>query len=40
MTGQRACLFQHVFNNRFCGYDCHLKSPIIGVLEELEASLP
>lgn len=40
MTGQRACLFQHVFNNRFYGYDCHLESPDHWMLEEVEAPLP
>lgn len=40
MKGQRACLFQHVFNNRFYGYDCHLESADHWVLEEVEASLP
>jgi hypothetical protein len=27
MRGQRACLFQHIFNDRFYGYDCHLETP-------------
>jgi len=40
MKGQRACLFQHVFNKRFYGYDCHLESPEHWVLEEVEAPLP
>lgn len=40
MRGQRACLFQHIFNNRFYGFDCHLDSPDHWVLEETEASLP
>lgn len=40
MKGQRACLFQHVFDNRFYGYDCHLESPDHWVLEEVEAPLP
>jgi hypothetical protein len=40
MAGQRACLFQHVFNNHFYGYDCHLESPDHWVLEEVEAPLP
>ena len=40
MRGQRACLFQHIFNNRFYGFDCHLDSPDQWVLEEVEASLP
>ena len=37
---QRACLFQHVFNNRFYGFDCHLDTPDHWVLEETEAPLP
>ena len=40
MRGQRACLFQHIFNSRFYGYDCHLESPDKWVLEEVEAPLP
>ncbi len=40
MSGQRACLFQHIFNGRFYGYDCHLESPDKWVLEEVEAPLP
>lgn len=40
MRGQRACLFQHVFNDRFYGYDCHLETPDRWVLEEVEAPLP
>lgn len=40
MRGQRACLFQHVFHNRFYGYDCHLDTPDHWVLEEVEAPLP
>lgn len=40
MRGQRACLFQHVFNGRFYGYDCHLEDPEHWVLEETEAPLP
>jgi hypothetical protein len=36
---QRACLFQHVFDNRFYGYDCHLETPDRWVLEEVEAPL-
>ncbi|HVO60972.1 MAG TPA: hypothetical protein VMT53_08545 [Terriglobales bacterium] len=39
LKGQRACLFQHVFNGRFYGYDCHLESPDHWVLEEVEAPL-
>jgi len=40
MRGQRACLFQHIFNNRFYGYDCHLGADGKWVLEEVEAPLP
>lgn len=40
MSGQRACLFQHVFDNRFYGYDCHLETADKWVLEEVEAPLP
>jgi hypothetical protein len=40
LHGQRACLFQHVFNGRFYGYDCHLETPDRWVLEEVEAPLP
>lgn len=40
LSGQRACLFQHVFQNRFYGYDCHLESGDKWVLEEVEAPLP
>ena len=40
LRAQRACLFQHVFNNRFYGFDCHLDSPDHWILEETEASLP
>jgi hypothetical protein len=41
MTGQRACLFQHVFHGRFYGYDCHLDvSKDQWMLEEVEAALP
>lgn len=40
MRGQRACLFQHIFNGRFYGYDCHLEAPDKWVLEEVEAPLP
>jgi hypothetical protein len=40
MHGQRACLFQHIFNGRFYGYDCHLEAPDQWVLEEVEAPLP
>jgi hypothetical protein len=37
MSGQRACLFQHVFKGRFYGYDCHLDSLDHWMLEEVEA---
>ena len=40
MKGQRACLFQHIFNNRFYGYDCHLEPHDKWILEEVEAVLP
>ena len=40
MRSQRACLFQHIFNGRFYGYDCHLETPEQWVLEEVEAPLP
>ena len=40
MRGQRACLFQHIFNGRFYGYDCHLVAPDKWVLEQVEAPLP
>ena len=40
MRGQRACLFQHIFNDRFYGYDCHLETNDKWVLEEVEAPLP
>jgi len=42
MSGQRACLFQHIFNNRFYGFDCHLEVPAENhwILEETEAQLP
>lgn len=40
MRGQRACLFQHVFNGRFYGYDCHLEPNDRWILEEVEAPLP
>jgi hypothetical protein len=40
MRGQRACLFQHIFNGRFYGYDCHLEASDKWVLEEVEAPLP
>jgi hypothetical protein len=40
MRGQRACLFQHIFNDRFYGFDCHLESADKWVLEEVQAPLP
>jgi hypothetical protein len=40
MRGQRACLFQHIFSDRFYGFDCHLESADTWVLEEVEAPLP
>jgi hypothetical protein len=40
LKGQRACLFQHIFNNRFYGYDCHLEPNDKWILEEVEAPLP
>ena len=41
MQGQRACLFQHTFNGRFYGYDCHLDTTSDRwMLEEVEAPLP
>ena len=40
LRGQRACLFQHIFDGRFYGYDCHLETPDKWVLEEVEAPLP
>jgi hypothetical protein len=40
LSGQRACLFQHIFNGRFYGYDCHLETADQWVLEEIEAPLP
>jgi hypothetical protein len=39
-SGQRACLFQHIFNGRFYGYQCHLEPPDHWMLEEVEAPLP
>jgi len=39
LKGQRACLFQHVFNSRFYGYDCHLEADDRWILEEVEAAL-
>jgi len=41
MHGQRACLFQHIFNGRFYGYYCHLETiNNKWMIEEVEASLP
>jgi hypothetical protein len=40
MRDQRACLFQHIFHNRFYGYDCQVKSNDKWILEEVEAWLP
>jgi hypothetical protein len=40
LRGQRACLFQHVFRNRFYGFDCHLDSAEHWVLEVTQAALP
>lgn len=39
MRGQRACLFQHMFGDRFYGYDCHMTAPDKWELEEVEAPL-
>jgi hypothetical protein len=39
--GGRACLFQHIFNRRFYGYESHLEHPgEQWVMELVEASLP
>jgi hypothetical protein len=40
MSGQRACLFQHIFHDRFYGFDCHLSTPDHWELEEVQAPLP
>jgi len=41
LRGQRACLFQHIFDGRFYGYDCHLDTATNRwMLEETEAPLP
>jgi hypothetical protein len=41
MRGQRACLFQHIFDGRLYGYDCHLDTASDKwMLEEVEATLP
>jgi len=39
LRGQRACLFQHVFNHHFYGFDCHLDTPNHWQLELTEAPL-
>jgi hypothetical protein len=46
MAGERACLFQHVFNGRFYGFDCHIEAKDKmdatrdkWVMEEVEAPL-
>lgn len=40
-TGERACLFQHVFNGRYYGYRSHLEHPSEQwVMELIEAGLP
>jgi len=39
LRGQRACLFQHVFNHHFYGFDCHLDTPNHWELELTEAPL-
>ena len=39
LRGQRACLFQHIFNNRFYGFDCHLALDGQWQLEGVEAPL-
>lgn len=40
LRGQRACLFQHVFDHRFYGFDCHLDTADRWELELTEAPLP
>ena len=40
LRGQRACLFQHIFGNRFYGYACHKATGEQWILEEVEAVLP
>ena len=40
LRGQRACLFQHVFDGRFYGFDCHLETPDRWELELTQAPLP
>ena len=39
LRGGRACLFQHVFQNRFYGYLCHLVSDEMWTLEVVQAPL-
>ena len=40
-TGERACLFQHVFNGKFYGYQCHLDhAPEKWQMEVLSMPLP
>jgi hypothetical protein len=40
-VGERACLFQHIFNGRYYGYQSHLEHPSEKwVMEVLEAPLP
>lgn len=40
-AGERACLFQHIFNGRFYGYQSHLEHPSEHwVMEVLQAPLP
>jgi hypothetical protein len=40
MRGNRGCLFQHIFHDRFYGFDCHLTTAGDWELEEVEALLP
>jgi hypothetical protein len=40
LAGGRACLFQHIFNNRFYGYICHEVSKEEWILEVIQAPLP
>ena len=40
LRGQRACLFQHIFDGRFYGFDCHLDTPDHWELELTQAPLP
>ncbi|HEX2713811.1 MAG TPA: hypothetical protein VHM88_16565 [Candidatus Acidoferrales bacterium] len=39
LNGGRACLFQHIFQNRFYGYLCHEVSPDQWTLEVVQAPL-